>query len=63
MSKSCIIRVRIRLEEEFMEFTKIDLDTWTRKEVFNHFIEQKTTYSMTSNLSITKAYDQQSFYH
>ncbi|KRK92031.1 CatA-like O-acetyltransferase [Companilactobacillus futsaii] len=38
-----------------MKFTKIDLDTWTRKEVFNHFIEQKTTYSMTSNLSITKA--------
>lgn len=38
-----------------MEFTKIDLDTWTRKEVFNHFIEQKTTYNMTSNVSITKA--------
>lgn len=38
-----------------MEFTKIDLDTWNRKEVFNHFIEQKTTYSMTHKVSIAKA--------
>jgi len=38
-----------------MEFTKIDLKTWTRSEVFNHFIDQKTTYSMTHNVPIDKA--------
>ncbi|CAJ1180482.1 chloramphenicol acetyltransferase [Companilactobacillus crustorum] len=38
-----------------MTFTKIDLDTWTRKEVFNHYIGQKTTYSMTHDISIAKA--------
>ncbi|MQS76275.1 CatA-like O-acetyltransferase [Companilactobacillus halodurans] len=38
-----------------MEFTKIDLDTWTRTEVFNHFIDQKTTYSMTHNVPIDRA--------
>lgn len=38
-----------------MEFHKIDLKTWNRAEMFDHFIEQKTTYSMTHEVDITKA--------
>lgn len=38
-----------------MDFTKIDLKTWNRAEVFNHFIDQKTSYSMAHELDITKA--------
>lgn len=38
-----------------MAFTKIDLDNWNRKEVFEHFIEQKTTYSATHEINIETA--------
>lgn len=38
-----------------MDFNKIDLDTWSRKEVYEHFIDQKTSYSMTHGIAIENA--------
>lgn len=38
-----------------MKFNKLDLNTWNRAEVFDHFIQQDTTYSMTHNIDIDKA--------
>lgn len=40
---------------QYMEFTKIDLNTWNRSEVFEHFLKQGTTYSMTNEIPIDAA--------
>ncbi|MGN7940475.1 type A chloramphenicol O-acetyltransferase [Metabacillus niabensis] len=39
-----------------MNFHKIDLDTWKRKEIFQHFLNQQTTFSITTELDITVLY-------
>lgn len=36
-----------------MQFHHIDLATWSRREIFEHFIKQQTTYSLTRRLDIT----------
>ena len=38
-----------------MQFTKIDINNWTRKEYFDHYFDYTPcTYSMTVKLDITK---------
>lgn len=38
-----------------MNFTRIDLDTWSRKLYFEHYLNHvRCTYSMTANLDITR---------
>ncbi|MED3624624.1 type A chloramphenicol O-acetyltransferase [Neobacillus thermocopriae] len=39
-----------------MNFTKIDLDNWDRKEVFNHFLNQQTTFSLTTEIDVSALY-------
>ncbi|WP_308636523.1 type A chloramphenicol O-acetyltransferase [Paenibacillus silvisoli] len=39
-----------------MVFTKIDLDNWKRKEIFNHFLNQHTTFSITTEIDISVLY-------
>ena len=40
-----------------MKFSKIDIDTWERKEYFNHYYNNvRCTYSLTVNIDITKLY-------
>ncbi|MED3572738.1 type A chloramphenicol O-acetyltransferase [Cytobacillus praedii] len=39
-----------------MEFIKIDLNNWERKEIFNHFLNQQTSFSITRNIDITELY-------
>ncbi|WP_342488811.1 type A chloramphenicol O-acetyltransferase [Cytobacillus sp. FSL W7-1323] len=39
-----------------MKFTKIDINNWERKEVFNHFLNQQTSFSITNNIDITELY-------
>jgi len=39
-----------------LNFHKIDLDTWKRKEIFQHFLNQQTTFSITTELDITVLY-------
>ncbi|MEG9295365.1 type A chloramphenicol O-acetyltransferase [Mangrovibacillus sp. Mu-81] len=36
-----------------MNFIKIDRDTWGRKEYFEHFLKQQTTFSITTEINIT----------
>ncbi|WP_407057663.1 CatA-like O-acetyltransferase [Enterococcus faecalis] len=36
-----------------MTFNIINLETWDRKEYFNHYFNQQTTYSVTKELDIT----------
>jgi chloramphenicol O-acetyltransferase type A len=36
-----------------MNFHKIDLDNWKTKEIFNHFLNQQTTFSMTTEIDIS----------
>lgn len=38
-----------------MKFNKIDLETWPRAEVYTHFLNQQTSYSITSDINIDKA--------
>ena len=41
-----------------MGFNVIDLNTWDRKERFNHFFNNaKCTYSITVNIDITNLYN------
>jgi chloramphenicol O-acetyltransferase type A len=39
-----------------MNFYKIDLDNWKRKEIFNHFLNQQTTFSITTEIDISVLY-------
>ncbi|WP_102272238.1 type A chloramphenicol O-acetyltransferase [Cytobacillus massiliigabonensis] len=39
-----------------MEFNKIDINNWERKEIFNHFLNQQTSFSITRNIDITELY-------
>lgn len=39
-----------------MKFNKIDLNNWERKEIFNHFLNQQTSFSITKNIDITSLY-------
>lgn len=39
-----------------MNFHKIDLDNWKRKEIFNHFLNQQTTFSMTTEIDISNLF-------
>jgi Chloramphenicol O-acetyltransferase len=39
-----------------MNFNKIDLDNWPRKEIFNHFLNQHTTFSITTEIDISVLY-------
>ncbi|NQD68388.1 type A chloramphenicol O-acetyltransferase [Bacillus haikouensis] len=36
-----------------MKFIKINRDTWYRKEYFEHFLNQQTTFSITNEINIT----------
>ncbi|WP_078378700.1 type A chloramphenicol O-acetyltransferase [Sutcliffiella halmapala] len=40
-----------------MEFHEIDINNWERKEIFNHFLNQKTSFSITKNIDITELYN------
>lgn len=35
-----------------MSFNKIDMDHWKRKEIFNHYLKQNTTFSITTEIDI-----------
>lgn len=39
-----------------MNFNKIDLDSWNRKEIFNHYLHQQTTFSITTEIEISALY-------
>lgn len=39
-----------------MNFTVIDLEKWERTEIFNHYIAQQTSFSMTKDIDITQLY-------
>ncbi|MBO0452678.1 MULTISPECIES: type A chloramphenicol O-acetyltransferase [Enterococcus] len=39
-----------------MKFIVINLSEWERTEVFNHFLAQKTSFSMTNEMDITNLY-------
>ena len=39
-----------------MNFNKIDLDNWKRKEIFNHYLKQQTTFSITTEIDISVLY-------
>lgn len=39
-----------------MNFTVIDLEKWERAEIFNHYIAQQTSFSMTKDIDITQLY-------
>jgi len=39
-----------------MNFNKIDLDNWKRKEIFNHYLNQQTTFSITTEIDISVLY-------
>ena len=39
-----------------MKFNKIDINNWERKEIFNHFLNQQTSFSITRNIDITELY-------
>ncbi len=39
-----------------MKFNTIDINNWERKEIFNHFLKQQTSFSMTKNIDITELY-------
>ena len=36
-----------------MTFNIINLETWDRKEYFEHYFNQQTTYSITKEIDIT----------
>lgn len=36
-----------------MKFEKIDLNSWKRKEIFTHYLNQQTTFSLTTEIDIT----------
>lgn len=38
-----------------MKFNKIDLETWPRAEYYKHFLNQQTSYSLTSDINIDQA--------
>lgn len=40
-----------------MKFNKIDINHWERKEVFHHFLNQQTSFSITKNIDITELYN------
>ncbi|OAT85332.1 type A chloramphenicol O-acetyltransferase [Bacillus sp. MKU004] len=37
-----------------MTFNRIDQENWQRKEYFEYYLQQQTTFSMTNNISITR---------
>ncbi len=39
-----------------MNFNKIDFDNWKRKEIFNHYLNQHTTFSITTEINISDLY-------
>lgn len=39
-----------------MSFNRIDLENWHRKEYFEHYLHQQTTFSMVSEIDITILY-------
>jgi chloramphenicol O-acetyltransferase type A len=39
-----------------MKFNKIDLNNWKRKEIFNHYLNQHTTFSITTEIDISVLY-------
>lgn len=39
-----------------MYFNKIDVDNWKRKEIFHHFLNQQTTFSITKEIDISVLY-------
>lgn len=39
-----------------MKFNKIDINNWERKEIFNHFLNQQTSFSITKNIDITELF-------
>ncbi|MGM0168889.1 chloramphenicol O-acetyltransferase type A [Enterococcus sp. AZ135] len=39
-----------------MTFTTIDLEKWERTEVYNHFLSQQTSFSLTKDIDITALY-------
>jgi chloramphenicol O-acetyltransferase type A len=36
-----------------MKFNKIDLENWKRNELFNHYLNQQTTFSITTEIDIS----------
>ncbi|MCB5235566.1 type A chloramphenicol O-acetyltransferase [Niallia circulans] len=36
-----------------MRFNKIDYNNWKRKEIFNHYLNQQTTFNLTTEINIT----------
>ena len=39
-----------------MNFNKIDFENWKRKEIFQHFLNQRTTFSITAEIDISVLY-------
>ncbi|KYG33386.1 type A chloramphenicol O-acetyltransferase [Alkalihalobacillus trypoxylicola] len=39
-----------------MNFNKIDIHNWDRKEIFNHYLNQQTSFSITSEINISTLY-------
>lgn len=39
-----------------MKFIPIDLENWKRTETFTHYLQQKTTFSITKEVEITRLY-------
>lgn len=39
-----------------MTFNQIDLNNWKRKEIFHHYINQQTTFSLTREIEMTELY-------
>ncbi len=39
-----------------MNFTKINVDNWNRKEIFHHYLDQQTTFSITTEIDISILY-------
>lgn len=39
-----------------MNFNKIDIDNWKRKEIFHHYLTQQTTFSLTTEIDISALY-------
>lgn len=40
-----------------MSFTVINLEKWERTEVFNHYLSQQTSFSITKEIEITALYN------
>ncbi|MGE8205883.1 type A chloramphenicol O-acetyltransferase [Heyndrickxia sp. NPDC080065] len=39
-----------------MKFNRIDINCWERKEIFNHYLNQQTSFSITRDIDISELY-------